>query len=89
MACGDPGGTKCAGTLTASTIRVMALSESFFEPLVAGDQKACLASLFHSSAHSGTLRAPLPGVLLCCSACQAHRGAPQLVSYSVDQCVIH
>ena len=29
----------------------------------------------HSSAHSGTYRAPLPGVLLCCLACQAHRGA--------------
>ena len=30
----------------------------------------------HHSTHSGTKRAPLPGVLLCCSACQAHRGAP-------------
>ena len=30
----------------------------------------------HSSAHSGTYRAPLPGVLLYCSACQAHRGPP-------------
>ena len=45
MACGDAGGTKCAGTQTASTAGVMALSESFFEPLVAGDQKASLASL--------------------------------------------
>ena len=40
-----PGGTKCAGTLTASAAGVMALSESFFKPLVAGDQKASLASL--------------------------------------------
>ena len=40
LACGDPGGTKCAGTWTASLAGVMALSESFFEPLVAGDQKA-------------------------------------------------
>ena len=40
LACGDPGGAKCAGTRTASTAGVMALSESFFEPLVAGDQKA-------------------------------------------------
>ena len=30
------GSTKCAGTWTASTTEVMALSESFFEPLVAG-----------------------------------------------------
>ena len=41
----DPGDTKCLGTRTASTIGVMTLSESFFERLVAGDQKASLASL--------------------------------------------
>ena len=40
-----PGGAKCAGTQTAPGARVMALSESFFEPLVACDQKASLASL--------------------------------------------
>ena len=45
MACGDPGGAKCAGTQTAFVTGVMALSESFFELLVAGDQKASLASL--------------------------------------------
>ena len=45
MACRDPGGTKCAGTRTASAAGVMALSEAFFEHLVAGDQKASLASL--------------------------------------------
>ena len=45
LACGDAGGAKCAGTGTASTTGVMALSESSFEPLVAGDQKASLASL--------------------------------------------
>ena len=45
MACGDPGGAKCAGTGTASTAGVRALSESFFELLVAGDQKASLANL--------------------------------------------
>ena len=38
-------GTKCAGTWTASTAGVMALSKSSFKPLVAGDQKAFLASL--------------------------------------------
>ena len=36
---------KCAGTRTASTKGVMTLSESFFELLVAGDQKASLSSL--------------------------------------------
>ena len=45
MACGDPGSAKCTGTLTASTAKVMTLSESFFEPLVAGNQKASLVSL--------------------------------------------
>ena len=45
LACRDPGSAKCAGTQTASTAGVMALLESFFEPLVAGDQKASLASL--------------------------------------------
>ena len=34
------------GTLAAPSVQgVMALIESFFEPLVAGDQKASLASL--------------------------------------------
>ena len=28
----------------------------------------------HSSTHSGTQRAPLPGILFCCSAQRAHRG---------------
>ena len=45
MACRDPGGAKCAGIQNASTTGVMALSKSFLEPLVAGDQKASLASL--------------------------------------------
>ena len=33
------------GTQTGSAVGVMALVESFFEPLVAGDQKASLARL--------------------------------------------
>ena len=41
----DPGGAKCAGTRTASAAGVMALSESVFEPLVAGNEKASLATL--------------------------------------------
>ena len=45
LACGDPGSSECAGTQTASTAAVMALSESYFECLVASDQKPSLASL--------------------------------------------
>ena len=45
MSCGVPGGAKCAGTGTASATGVTVLSEPFFKPLVAGDQKASLASL--------------------------------------------
>ena len=45
MTCGYPGGAECSGTQTGSTAGVMALSESFVEPLGAGDQKASLASL--------------------------------------------
>ena len=44
MACGDPAGAKYTGTWTASAAGVMALPESFVELLVAGDQKASLAS---------------------------------------------
>ena len=45
LALSDPGGAKGSGTQTAFTAGVMALSESFFKPLVAGNQKASLASL--------------------------------------------
>ena len=44
LACGEPDGAKCAGTQTASTPGVMALAESFLQALIAGDQKASLAS---------------------------------------------
>ena len=40
-----PGDTKCAGTWTASATGFMALSESFFEPLIAGNQTDSLTSL--------------------------------------------
>ena len=53
MACGDRGGAKGAGTWAASGAGVMALSESFYKPLVAGSWKASLASL-PSFTHSGT-----------------------------------
>ena len=43
LACRDPGGTKCTGVWTASATGVKALTESFLEPLLAGDQKIYLA----------------------------------------------
>ena len=42
---GDPGGAKCTEAWTASGAGVMALSVSFFNPLIADDQKASLANL--------------------------------------------
>ena len=74
---------------TASGAGVMIFSESFFQPLVAGNRRPLWLVFLHSSACSGTLRAPLPGVLLCCSAHQAHGGASWLGSYPVDQHVRH
>ena len=73
----DSGSTKCAATWTASAAGVKALSESFFEPLVAGDQKASLGSLSLELCPfrhwgpsllfgaSGSREAPLAGVLVC------------------------
>ena len=78
----------------------MALSESFLEPLVAGNQKASLASLspylcqfrhLEGSLAWGPsllfgMSGTLAGVLLCRLACQALKGAPWVGSYSVVQC---
>ena len=79
MVCVDSGGAKCAGTRTASAAGVMTLSESFFEPLVASDQKASLASLslsLHSFRHiEGSLRW---GPYLFLSTSGTQRGPPGL-----------
>ena len=45
LACGDPGSTLCAETWTDSATGVMVLSDPLSEPLIAGNQKASLASL--------------------------------------------
>ena len=59
MACGYSCGAKCAGTPAAFASGVLALSESFFKPLVAGDQKTSLVSLSPQlcsvQAHGGSL----------------------------------
>ena len=81
MACGDPGGAKCAG--------VIALSESFFEPLVAGYQMASDQSFSEDLPIPALRGLPCCGVLLCCSAHQAHRGAPWLGSFSLDRHIRH
>ena len=81
------GGTAAwlAGTLAAPSVqghRLPPLQELwpyqslFSKPLVAGDKKASLASLPLQPRLFRHLRTPLPGVLLCCSARQAHRGPP-------------
>ena len=71
LACG---GAKCAGTWTASAAGVMALSESSFEPLVAGDQKASLTSSVALPFRH--LEGSLAWGLLCRSVRQALTGAP-------------
>ena len=89
MACGDPGGAKCSGTPTASDTGVMALSQSFFEPLVAGGQKASLASLsplLHPFRHLEGSLAWGPSLLF---VCQAHRGTSLTEVLSVDRCIRH
>ena len=94
LACGDPGGSKCAGTRTATTPGVMALSESWsYGPIWVFFWASCSwqsEGLFGQSfsvappiqAHRG---APLTGVLLCRSVPQALKGAPWVGSYSEVQ----
>ena len=80
-----------AGTLAATSVQGHGLPwlqelwpyQSFFKPLVAGDQKASLASL---SPYLCQFR-HVEGVLLCRSVCQALKGAPWVGSYSEVQCI--
>ena len=77
LACRGPGNDNCAGTQTASTTGVMALSESFFPSLLRLAIRRPLWPVFLcSSTHLGTCKVSLPGVLPCCSVSQAHRGPP-------------
>ena len=75
----DPGSTKCEVTWTVSTTGVIALSESFFEPLVAGDQKDCFASL------SGAPPVQAPGSFSVVWRIRHIERPPWLGSYSVDK----
>jgi len=82
LACRDPGGTKCAGTRTASASGVMALSESFFWASCSWWSEGLFGQSFSVVQPAQT---PLPRVLLYCSVHQASEGPPWLGSYSVDQ----
>ena len=82
-----PDSSKCAGTGTASTAGLTALSEAFFEPLVAGNQKASLASLSLKLCPFKHLEGSLAWGPLCRSAHQALKGAPWVGSYPIVQCI--
>ena len=88
LPCRDPGGPKCAGTWTASAAGVMALSEEFLKPPVAGDQKALLASLSPKLCPFRHLESFLAWGPLLFHSLGPKRGSP-LGSYSVDQQVGH
>ena len=102
MDCRDPGGANCTGTQTYAA-EVMTLSEGFFEPLVAGDQKASLANLsppFHALRglpclgsfsvvwHIRHIEGP-PWLGSCRLAHPSLKGAPWVGSCSVILCVRH
>ena len=54
----------------------------FLSLLEPANRRPVWPAFLWSSAHSGPQRAPLPGVLLCFSEHQPHRGGPGLGSYS-------
>ena len=76
LACGGPGGAKCAGTRTASTAAVMALQSLSASLWYLAIRRPLWPAFPRSSARSGTQTAPLPGVLLSCLGRQGHGGAP-------------
>ena len=80
---------QCAGTWTASDTGVMALSGSFFEPLVGGHQKASLASLSIVPTVQALRGLPCLGSFSVVWYIRHIEGLPWLGSYSVDQCISH
>ena len=73
LACGDPGGLKCAGTRIASTAGVTALAESFWASCSwrsEGLFGQCFSAALPVPALIG---GSLPGVLLCCLVYWAHK----------------
>ena len=90
MGCRDSGGATCTGTHTASATGVMALSESFFDRLVAGYQKASLAQSFSIAPPIQALRGlPCLGSFSIVQYIRHIEGPPWLGSYAVYQCISH
>ena len=89
MACGDPGGAKCAGTQIASTPGVMAPSESFFKPLITGNQKASGQSFSVALPIQAFRGLPCLGSFSVVLNIRHIETLPWLGSYSVDQHVRH
>ena len=83
-----PGGANGAGTWTVSATGVMALSASFFKPLVAGDQKTSLASSISIILPIQALRGlPCLGSFSVVQEIRHIEEPPRLGSYSVDPCI--
>ena len=77
MGCRDPGSAKCAGTRNASATGIMALSKFFFHSSCSWRSEGLFGQSFSIAPPTQALkRAPLPGVHLCCSVRQTHRGGP-------------
>ena len=90
MACGDAGGAKCAGTRTASAAGVMALSESFFEPLNSCPSEGLFGQSFSTALPIQALRRlPCLGSFSVVWCVMDIEGPPWLGSYSVDGCIGH
>ena len=88
LGCRAPGGAKCAGTQTASPAGVRA-QQGLFEPLVAGDQKASLASLSLQLHPHAPRVFPSLGSFSVVWHFRHIQGPPCLGSYSVDRCIMH
>ena len=85
LACRDPGGAKCGGTGTASAAGVMVLSESFFWPLVAGNQKASGQSFSIAPPVQSIRGLPCLGSFSVAPCIRPIKGPRWLGSYSVDR----
>ena len=89
LACGDPGGAKCAGTQAAFATGAMALSESF--PASCSWQSEGLFGQSSSVAppFQALRRLPCPGSFSVVQPIRYLEGHPWLGSYAVDWCLRH
>ena len=87
MVCGDPGGTKCAGTQDASAAGLMALSESFFQASCSWQSEGLFGQTFSVALPIQALRGlPCLGSFSVVWCVRHMEGPPCLGSYSVDRC---